>query len=175
MNRNSGSWLRRAIVLLVLSIVLVAPGVSYAESTKTKPDIYSGYYSREQNDGELARTSRNSHYIRFYPGNRVVRLIVPYPYSTTLNADSIRKVLDIALNKSVGSAYISDTFGVLDEKVVAHLDSIRLIEGIYYFDCGVAVPCRIEFIDKGMIIIEKGIVKEHVTAYDLVPDPPAGN
>ncbi|MDH3695528.1 MAG: hypothetical protein OER96_13265, partial [Gammaproteobacteria bacterium] len=121
------------------------------------------------------RTSRKSHYIRFYPENRVVRLIVPYPYSTTLNADTIRKVFDIAASQTIGSAYISDTFGVLDEKIVAHLDSIRLIEDIYYFDCGVAVPCRIDFADEGMNIIEKGLVKEHVTAYDLVPDPLTGN
>ncbi len=161
--------------IVVLPIIFAATGVTYSESGAINADIYSGYYSREQNDGELARTSRKSHYIRFYPENRVVRLIVPYPYSTTLSIDSIRKVFDSAANKTSGSAYISDTFGILDEKIVAHLDSVRLIDGDYYFDCGVAVPCRIEFADQGMNIIEKGIVKEHVTAYDLVPDPLAGD
>lgn len=169
MYRNSKSWIWRTIVF---SIIFAAVGVARSESTTINVDIYSGYYSREQNDGELARTSGKSHYIRFYSENRVVRLIVPYPYSKTLNADTIRKVLDIAANKTIGSAYLSDTFGVLDEKVVAHLDSIRLIDDIYYYDCGVAVPCKIEFADKSMNIIQKGIVKEHVTAYDLVPDPP---
>lgn len=159
-----GSW---------VTVVLIATAVSglvYSESAQTGAEIYSGYYSREQNDGEMARASRKSHYIRFYPENRIVRLIIPYPYSTTVSADAIREVFDIAANKTTGSAYIADTFGVLDERIVAHLDLVRLIEGSYYFDCGVAVPCRIEFADKGMYVIQKGIVKEHVTAYDLVPD-----
>ncbi len=172
MNRTNGAWLWRVIVL---TIILAAPAVAYSDTTKTSADIYSGYYSREQNDGELAQSSRKSHYIRFYPENRVVRLIVPYPYSTTLNADTIRKVFDSAASMTLGSAYISDTFGLLEEKIVAHLDTIRLIDGIYYFDCGVAVPCRIEFVDEGMNIVEKGLVRDHVTAYDLVPDPPAND
>lgn len=156
--------------MAVLLIVAVTSGLSYSESAKTGADIYSGYYSREQNDGDMARASRKSHYIRFYPDNRIVRLIIPFPYSTTISTDTIRQVFGIAVNKTRGSAYISDTFGLLDERVVAHLDSVRLIDGFFYFDCGVALPCRIEFADQGMNIIQKGIIKDHVTAYDLVPD-----
>ena len=159
--------------LLRLCILLLFIGTSsltQAESTKSNQDIYSGYYAREQNDGDMARASRKSHYIRFYPGNRVVRLIIPFPYSTTLEADTLRKVFKIATGKTSASAYLSDTFGLLDQKIVAHLDSVRLIDGIYFYDCGVAVPCKINFTDKGMNIIQKGLVKDHVTAYDLVPD-----
>lgn len=133
-------------------------------------DIYSGYYSREQNNGEMARASRNSHYIRFYPENRIVRLIIPFPYSTTISPDAIRTAFKSAVSRTSGSAYISDTFGVLEERVVAQLDTIRIIQKEYYFDCGVSTPCRIEFNDNGMKIIQKGMVKDHVTAYDLVPD-----
>lgn len=160
----------RALSTAILLITTLAPGLAYSEPGNIDADAYSGYYSREQNDGELARASRNSHYIRFFPENRIVRLIIPFPYSTTLSADTIRRVFDIAINKTTGSAYISDTFGLLDERIVAHLDSVRLIEGTYFFDCGVTVPCRIEFTGKGMNIVQKGIVKDHVTAYDLVPD-----
>ena len=134
-------------------------------------DVYAGYYSREGNDGDLARASRNSHYIRFFPENRVVRLVIPFPYATTVNPDDIRKVFELAAGKTSGSAYISDTFGVLDERVVAQLDSVRIIEDTRYYDCGLSTPCRIEFNETGMNIVQKGIIKDHVTAYDLVPDP----
>lgn len=97
-------------------------------------------------------------------------MIIPFPYSTTISSGDIRRVFEAAANRTSGSAYISDTFGVLKERVVAQLDSVRIIEDEYYFDCGVSTPCRIEFEDKGMNIIQKGIVKDHVTSYDLVPD-----
>ncbi|MDA9982476.1 hypothetical protein N9H39_07010 [Gammaproteobacteria bacterium] len=162
------------LVVFVLIATLV-PGLTHSEVAKTDADAYSGYYSREQNDGDMARASRNSHYIRFFPDNRIVRLIIPFPYSTTLSADTIRRVFDIAANRTTGSAYIQDTFGLLDEKIVVQLDSVRLIEGTYFFDCGVTVPCRIEFTGNGMNIVQKGIVKDHITAYDLVPDQLAGD
>ncbi|MFC1664209.1 hypothetical protein ACFL17_01090 [Pseudomonadota bacterium] len=156
--------------LCVLLFFAGASSLIHAESTSPNQEIYSGYYSREQNDGDMARSSRKSHYIRFYPGNRVVRLIIPFPYSTTLNADTLRKIFKVVIGKTSGSAYLSDTFGLLDQKIVAHLDSVRLIDGTYYYDCGMAVPCRIEFAVKGMNIIQKGLIKDQVTAYDLVPD-----
>ena len=165
--RVSDSWLQQLTVLLIVMLTSV---LSHAQSAKPGIDNFSGYYSREQNDGELAQASRKSHYIRFYPGNRVVRLIIPFPYSTTLSVDTLRKIFKIAANKTSGSAYLSDTFGLLHKKIVAHLDSIRIIDGYYYYDCGVATPCRIEFTNKGMTIIQKGIIKDHVTEYDLVPD-----
>ena len=143
---------------------------AFADLAGSNIDVYSGYYSREQNDGDMARASRKSHYIRFYPGSRIVRLIIPFPYSTAISSDDIRKVFELAANRTSGSAYISDTFGVLEERIVAQLDTIRIIEDEVYFDCGVSTPCRIEFEDKGMNIIQKGIVKDHVTFYDLIPD-----
>lgn len=167
MDRTSGSWLLRGALLWAVAIT---SGMADSGPTNIGEHIYAGYYSREQNDGEMARASRNSHYIRFYPGNRVVRLIIPFPYSTTVSADTIRKVFDMAVSRSVGGAYISDTFGLLDERIVAHLDSVRLIDGEYYYDCGVAVPCRIEFMDEGMNIVQQGLVRDHVTAYHFVPD-----
>lgn len=154
----------------LISIIILINGLVYSGPARAGTDIYSGYYSREQNDGDIARASKRSHYIRFYPGNRVVRLIIPFPYSTGLSADTIRQIFSKAINRTSGSAYISDTFGILDKKIVAQIDSVRIIEDSYYYDCGVAVPCKIEFVDKGMNIVQKGIVKDHVTAYDLVPD-----
>ena len=63
----------------VLLIGLLTLGMAYAGSVQNDAEIYSGYYSREQNYGELARASGKSHYIRFYPENRIVRLLIPFP------------------------------------------------------------------------------------------------
>lgn len=166
------------IVFGCWAVLFAVSAVSGAEDADTRDaeaqdggvDIYYGYYSREQNDGELAQASRKSHYIKFYPEHRIVRLFIPYPYSRTVTPETIRKVFDMAISRSVGSAYIADTFGLLDERAVVHLDSVRYIEGKYYFDCGVSVPCKIEFSDELMTIIQKGLVKDHITAYDRVVD-----
>lgn len=169
MTSRPGRILRHGLIMLWLCML-----PAYADQSAPADgaiDVYAGYYSREQNDGEMARASRNSHYIRFYPENRIVRLIIPFPYSMTIAPDDMRKVFDLAAGRSSGSAYLSDTFGILDERVVAQLDSVRIIEGTRYYDCGVSTPCRIEFNETGLIIIQKGIVKDHVTAYDLIPDP----
>jgi len=83
---------------------------------------------------------------------------------------TIRQVFDRAVRKTSRSAYISDSFGLLDEKATVHLDRVRLIDGGYFFDCGAAVPCRIEFDDTGMKIIRRGLVNDHTTKYNLVPD-----
>jgi len=156
------------LALSFLFCLLLFPGQGYAVGG-THENL-SGYYSREQNDGELARASRTSHYIRFYPDNRVVRLLIPFPYPTTLTPDTIRKVFHKASQETTGSAYISGTFDLLDEKIVAHLDFIRRIDGDVMFDCDRAVPCRMEFDESSMRIIKKGLVKDHVTSYQFIPD-----
>ena len=48
----------------------------------------------------------------------------------------------------------------------------RIIDGKRYYDCGVSTPCRIEFDELGMTIVQKGLVKDHATAYQLIPDRP---
>lgn len=162
-------WLRGAAVA---AIGLLAAFPVLPDDGAEGADIYRGYYSREGNDGDVARASRNSHYIRFYPGNRIVRLIIPFPYATTVQRGDIRRVFELAAGRTTGSAYISDTFGVLEERVVAQLDSVRVIEGAHYYDCGLSTPCRIEFSETGMTIVQKGLVKDHAITYELIPDPP---
>jgi len=133
-------------------------------------DFAAGYYSREQNDGELAKASRKSQFIRFYDSDRIVTLFIPYPYAASLEPATIREVFERAVRKTPGDAYLADTFGLLDERATVHLDRIRLIDGGYFFDCGAALPCRIEFTDDGMHVIRRGIVNDTTTEYDLVPD-----
>lgn len=150
----------------------VIPLCSVADSSSqpAAADIAAGYYAREQNDGELASASGSSQFIRFYGQDRIAELYIPFPYANSVAPATIRQVFDRAAGKTPGIAYLSDTFGLLDEKATVHLDRIRLIDGGYFFDCGASLPCRIEFTDEGMNIIRRGLVSDRTTHYNLVPD-----
>jgi len=100
----------------------------------------------------MAEMSGKSHYIKFYPGDRVARLYIPYPYSKQLSTEMISKVFKVASGKTTGSAYIRDTFGLLDKAVVAHLDDFRRV------------------VDGLIQVIKKGIVKDHIIKYNYVED-----
>ncbi len=160
-------WWRLLACVLAFSAI---PSGAYCESRVAGSDIYTGYYSREENDGKMARASRKSHYIRFYPENRIVRLFIPFPYSSTLSPGVIRQVFDRALNMTTGSTFIQDTFGLLDQRVFVNVDFLKDIDGRFVFDCEKTIPCRIEFVERGMRIVQKGVVTDHVIVYDFVAD-----
>jgi len=153
------------LMLIVSLAVLPLPRTALSQEASAGPDIYSGYYAREDNDGELARQSGHSHYLKFFPGNRIARLYIPYPYSTTIAPATIDAVFDEAVKQTSGSAYIRDTFGLLDRPVMAQLDFLKEINGELLFDCGSSNPCRMEFTEEGLRVIKKGIVTDHATVY----------
>ena len=76
--------------------------------------VYNGFFSREENDGKMAQMSGKSHYMKFYPPNRVIRLFIPYPYSTTVKAEEISAVFAEVSKKTIGDAFIRGKFGVMD-------------------------------------------------------------
>lgn len=158
------------LMTILLSCALLADS-SLAQQEKTAaPDIYSGFYSREGNYGKVARESGNSHYVKFYPESRIIRLYVPFPYSKSLQAETINAAFDAIVKTTSGSAYIRDKFGVMEQQVVAHTDSFRWIDGQAMYDCGKARPCKIEFEPDSMTVIEPGVVMEHRVSYERVLD-----
>jgi len=159
-----------AFPLLAILVSLLFSGLACAAQEEEDIVIYSGYFSRQENDGKMAEMSGKSHYIKFYPGDRVARLYIPYPYSKQLSTEMISKVFKVASGKTTGSAYIRDTFGLLDKAVVAHLDDFRRVDGQIQFDCGSSNPCTIEFLDGLIQVIKKGIVKDHIIKYNYVED-----
>jgi hypothetical protein len=162
----------KSILLLPLIIGLFDPGTSYAVNSSVEArHIYTGYYSREGNDGKMALTSGNNHYIRFYPENRIIRLYIPYPYSKKVKPGAIKLAFDAAAKKSTGSAYIRDKFGVMDEPIVAHLDFFRWVDGHIMYDCGKPKPCKVLFNGGFMTVIKSGIVLEHKIRYEHVNVP----
>ena len=153
-----------------LPLILFNSNMSFAESLSAKlPDIYSGYYSREGNNEQMAETSGNNQYIRFYPGKRIIRLYVPYPYSKTVKSDVISRAFNLAMKETTGSAYIKNKFG-MDKLIVAHLDFFHLVEGQVMYDCGKPKPCRVIFDNNSITVIKPGIVLEHKIRYALVRD-----
>ena len=157
------------VVTLVTGVLF--SGISWAQEVAgSHQDIYSGYYSQEGNYGELGETSGHSHYVKFYPETRILRLYIPFPYSKTVEPAAINTAFDTAAKKASGSAYIRDKFGVMEKPIVAHLDTFRWVDGEVMYDCSNAAPCKIKFDDKSMTIIKPGVVLEHEILYELIKD-----
>ncbi len=163
----------RLTTLLIMPFIfsLWISGLCVADdSSPDELKIYSGYYSREGNNEEMARTTGYNHYVRFFPGNRIIRLYVPYPYAETIKPSFINLAFNAAIKQSTGSAYIRSKFGVMDEKVIAHLDSFHWVNNQIMYDCGKSSPCRVTFDDKSMTVLKPGLVLEHKIHYALVKE-----
>jgi len=162
---------------LFLSFVmgfLFLPGFSSAQEEqalqqKTQSSIvFSGYFSREENDGKMARLSGKSHYMKFYAPNRVIRLFIPYPYSTSVKPETISKVFQEVNKMSLGDAYIRGKFGYLEQEVIANIGKVKSNPSSILFDCDATAPCRIEFMENALKLIKKGILADHVIMFDYV-------
>ena len=132
--------------------------------------VYSGYYSREQNEGEMAQISGKSHYVKFYSDDRFVRLYIPYPFSKSVRSEQITRIFALVDEKYKVNAFIKDDFGILTEKIIAHIDVYRRVNGEIMFDCGISAPCKVVFDEDAFRVIKKGIVKDHVTIYHHIND-----
>ena len=140
-----------------------------AEDVKPVPEkIFQGYYSREGNNAKMAETTGNNIYVKFYPDNRIIRLYIPYPYAKTVKPEAITQAFDNASIKSSGSAYIREKFGVMEQDVMAHLDTFRWVENQVMFDCGKSEPCKVTFAENSMSILKPGMVVAHKINYSLV-------
>lgn len=161
-------------ILITLLTGILLPVIS---SAKGEPELqppedamlyYSGFFSREENDGKMARLSGKSHYMKFYPPNRIIRLFIPYPYSTNVKPQAIASVFDIVSKRTAGDAFIRGKFGVMEQDVIANLGTVKTGQGIVLFDCDSSAPCQIEFTGKDLRVIKKGILLDHVIVYDHV-------
>ena len=159
------------LILLVagsVSGVIYQTFVFAAETNTQSRPVYAGFYTREGNNDDMAKASGHNEYIKFYPETRIVRLYIPFPYAKNVTADSVNRAFDAAVKESTGSAYIKSNFGVMDEPVVAHLDTFRWIEDQVMYDCDKPKPCRVEFAESFMTVIKPGLVLEHKIRYELV-------
>lgn len=163
--------LRLLVPVLFLVSGTLGFGTSHAEQPSVnKQHIYSGYYSREGNNGKMAQTSGNNQYLKFYPENRIIRLYIPFPYAESVKPEAIKHAFNAAAKESAGSAYIRDKFTVMAEPVVAHLDFFRWVDGQVMYDCGKPRPCKVVLDDGFLTVVKPGIVLEHKIRYDLISD-----
>ncbi len=159
----------RRITLTPLWITVVVLFCSWFTSASAgdKLDIYSGYYSREGNDGRAAEVSGNSLYIKFYPDGWVVLLYIPYPYSKSLQPASIKKVFASTERKS--AAYVRGTFGVLKKKAIVHTERFNWTkENEVRFECDGMAPCQAVFQGEDMDMIKAGIISNHIIRFNRV-------
>jgi len=152
--------------VLLLMAALGSPIDLLADQAKEDPVIYQGHFAIQEGPDKVAELSGFNQYVKFYPGNRFVRLYVPYQYSLKVDPAAIGQALDQAFKEAgTGDAFIRSDFGVLKERAIAHVDHFERAGDQILFDCGVSAPCRIEFEDDRMRIVKKGIVKDHVFEY----------
>jgi len=150
------------------------PGLSTVQAEQivehgvSGPVVFSGYFAREENDGKMARLSGKSHYMKFYSPDRVIRLFIPYPYSTSVKPEVISKVFHEVSKMTVGDAFIRGTFGYLDQDAVANIGKVKNSDDSIMFDCSASAPCRIIFLEKTLKVIKKGVISDHVIVFDYV-------
>lgn len=123
-------------------------------------------FSREENVGKIAQMSGKSHYMKFYPPIRVIRLFIPYPYSTAVKAEAISSVFEEVSKKTVGDAFIRGKFGEMDENVIANIGTVKTGSDVILFDCESSSPCKIIFMDNSLQLIKKGILADHILDYE---------
>ena len=161
-------WIKSFSLFSLLILNLVLPVVTSANEATDDPVVYEGYFSREENDGKMAKLAGKSHYVKFYPDNRVIRLYIPYPYATSIKPEIMLRVFDKVNRETTGISYIQGTFDLLDEKIIAHTDLLKRIGGELMFDCGSSAPCRVFFEDNLMKVVKKGVINDNLIHYEHV-------
>ena len=162
---------------LIPSLVAVSfliPGLSSVQAEQivehgvSGPIVFSGHFAREENDGKMARLSGKSHYMKFYSPDRVIRLFIPYPYSTSVKPEVINKVFHEVSEMTVGEAFVRGKFGQLDEDAIANIGKVKNRGDDIMFDCNASAPCKIIFLEKTLKVIKKGVISDHVIEFDYV-------
>ncbi len=158
-----------AFILTAALLLLAAPpGSSQAQE---RPDIYSGYYSRDGNDDQAARITGNSIYIKFYPDQWVVMLYVPYPYSLTVKPAALHQTFRNVKRQARSKSYIRSDFGVLKEKATAHIETYRMLDdSTAMFECDGTAPCRVKFNGDTMEMIKAGMLNNHIIGFSRIDD-----
>ncbi len=168
MNFFTGTRGAAAIAALLAASLLAAGGSASAETAGAQ--VPSGYFEREGNEGELALVTGMSEFVRLYPGWRIARLYIPFPYAASVSPETVRRVFETVHATTTGSAYLRGDFGVLEEEAIAHLDTLKHVDEKLLFDCGRPAPCVVEISRDELVVVTPGVVKDKEVHYRLVPD-----
>lgn len=157
----------RKLLFTTLSLIVLAPGPALCEQPD-KTDITSGHYSREGNNASPSKTINNNIYIKFFDNQWIGVMHVPYPYATTVDADTITKALEQAKKQTTGSSYLRGTFGHLQEAATVQIEKYGYIEDRIVFECGSLSPCTIKLADGYLELIKPGVINEHIIKYNHI-------
>jgi hypothetical protein len=164
MNKNSLNFL----LAVMLSIAFTFPGKVGAQEHAGSPDFYSGHYSRDGNSESPSSASGNNIYIKFFEGQWIATLFVPYPYATTVEPAVITKALENAKKQTATSAYIRGDFGHLEESATAQIERFGYLDNQIVYECGSLAPCTIKLEDGFLEQIKPGVINEHIIRYNHV-------
>lgn len=151
----------------ILSILLVG-GIQPAVANENV-DIFSGYYSRDREDGKAAEIAGVSKYVKFYPDHWVVMIYIPYEYSLGLSPTMIHAALEDIKSQAKTKSYFKAKFGELTEVAVAHAEIYRIMDdGQIEFECDGTAPCRAKPSGDTMEVRKAGMLSDHIIPYNRV-------
>ncbi|HFC53369.1 MAG TPA: hypothetical protein ENJ43_02945 [Gammaproteobacteria bacterium] len=161
----------RVTTALLAVAILLLPLFPQGIAAAARPEIHSGYYSRDGNDDLAAKTTGYSIYIKFYPDQWVIMLYVPYPYSLSVDAAALHKVFRNVKREARSKSYIRGSFGVLKEEATAHIETYKMLDDdTAMFECDGMAPCRAKFSGDTMEMIKAGMINNHIIGFTRVDD-----
>jgi len=152
----------------ILALLIAFPFSALSQQKMSSTDILSGYFSRESNNGDAAKTTNNNIYIKLYPEQWIAILYVPYPYAASVGSDTLNKVFDKVKRESESGSFSRSKFDLLDEAATVHVEKYEIIEGQVQFQCGSINPCAIRFSDNYLELVKSGIINEHIVKFDHI-------
>ncbi len=166
--------MKNILINLIFSSALViaaaVPGIVLSQQTSDSIDIYTGYFSRDGNNESPSETINNNIYLKFFQGQWIATLYLPYPYAASVNPAVINKVLEQAKKETTGGAYLRGKFGQLTELATVHIEHFGYLEDRLVFECGSLAPCTIRMVDDFLELIKPGVINEHIIKYNHVVD-----
>lgn len=152
--------------LILLGVLLPCKG--FGAETGVQGESLAGYYAREGNNGSPAEAGGNNIYIRFYPGQWLAMMFLPYPYAEQVESQTIIRVFDAARSRVDSSSYLRDDFGELEQKATLQIERYGYYEDRIIFECGAMAPCTIRLGEDSLELIKPGIINEHIIPYSHV-------
>lgn len=161
---------KRIFSTIFTLIILLSPALPLL-AAEDGTDIFSGYYSRDREDGKAAEIAGVSKYIKFYPDKLVVMIYIPYDYSQTLSSTVIHAALKDIKSRIGPESYSKGKFGELTELSVAHVEVYRPMgDDQLEFECDGTAPCRARLEGDTMELRKAGMVSDHISGYNRVTD-----
>jgi len=160
----------RILPRLLLAFV-VFPALALAAQQGALKENLDGFYSREGNSGNPAKTARNNIYIKFFDDRWVGMMFIPYPYAIEVGDEVVQQVFAAAKKQAPRAAILRGKYGLLTEPATLQIERYGYLENRIIFECGALSPCTISLGDGQLELIKPGVINEHIIRYNHVALP----